>query len=158
MLKTSLSLLLVFFFFEPAFAQTSACVKSKEAVLRSSMEKKGIEVGKATQYTPFSLTGKTKRNWLEAKDLNGRKVWIRRGDVSYTLSCISVRVNKTRLYKRPTKKSEKGKLARRGDSFLDLGGEDGWLQVQTKAGDIRWINLDHIWRPTAKMRMSFERD
>lgn len=59
------------------------------------------------------------------------------------------------MYKGPGPKFEKADLAEQGMVFMDMGGEDGWTQVQNAEGKRAWINLDHTWKPAARVRMSF---
>lgn len=80
---------------------------------------------------------------------------MRAKDLSSSMRCLSVRVQKSRLYKGPGVDFEKDFLAKKGDSFIDLGGEDGWTRVQDAEGKVSWINLDHTWKPETKIRMTF---
>lgn len=91
--------------------------------------------------------------------MEGATAFIARKDLSFGMKCLTVRVGKTRLRSGPGKDFKAAQLSEKGESFLDLGGEDGWTQVQNPKGEKAWINLDHTWAPTSrKMRMSFEID
>jgi hypothetical protein len=111
---------------------------------------------KLSQYTPLSWTGKQEGGWLEVKDMNGKNYWVRRRDLSFDMKCLSVQVQKSRLRSGPGDNFDRAPVAQKGDVFLDLGGEDGWTRVENAKGERAWINLDHIWRPSSKMRMVFE--
>lgn len=141
-------------------AAYSPCVKVKEASLRSSPETKSKELRKAVKYTPLETTGKTKRNWIQVKDFSGQVSWIHRKDISYSKTCVAIKVSKSKMYEGPGKEFASTVVAQKGEGFLDLGdGEDGWLHVENTEGQKFWVDLDHIWRPTSsRLRMSFDKE
>jgi SH3-like domain-containing protein len=141
-------------------ADSLPCVKVKEATVRNDPEKDSKKPRKLSQYTPLSTTGKTRRNWIQVKEFSGRISWIHRRDVSYNLKCVLVRVEKSKMFEGPGREFPAIVTAKKGEGFLDLGeGEDGWLHVENPVGEKSWIDLDHIWRPTAsRLRMSFEKE
>jgi len=161
----------------PAFTQAGvpACIRKTEArakrYLRTPASKtsqkktkaKGKKSAKAkddsvklSQYTPLTWTGKKENGWMEVKAMSGRSYWVRRRDLSFSMKCLSVQVNQSRLRTGPGSQYERAPVAQKGDVFLDLGGEDGWTQVMNAKGEKAWINLDHTWRPASKMRMVFQ--
>jgi hypothetical protein len=111
-----------------------------------------------SQYTPLSWTGKSESQSFEVSDMEGRNFWIRKSDISFSHSCLAVGAEHSQLMTGPGAKFKKAGKAQRGDVFLSLGAEDGWIHVQNQKGKKSWINLDHIWRPENKVRMSFERE
>lgn len=143
-----------------AKAKLAACVKKKEAILRSSPEKDSREVKKLAINTPLETTGKTKRNWIEVSEFDGKKSWIHRRDISYAKKCVLIKVSKSKTFDGPGRDFNSVFTAKKGEAFLDLQeGEDGWLHVEDSSGKKVWVNLDHIWRPTStQLRMSFETD
>ena len=144
--------------FSSAWAASTVCVRVSEAQLKSSPEKNGVEVGKVPKYTPFKLPGKKQGSWIQVEDMEGHQSWIRRSEVSTSMKCLKVIVDRTRMHRGPGKSFPVGDLVERGDSFLDLGGEDGWTQVQNSKGEKSWINMDHTWKPYSRLRMSFENE
>ncbi len=114
---------------------------------------------KFSRYTPLTWTGKKEGGWIEVKNMDGKSYWVRRSDISFSLKCLSVQVKKSNLRTGPGSQFEKASVAaQKGDAFLDLGGEDGWTKVENSKGEQFWINLDHTWRPSSRMRMVFEPD
>ncbi len=156
----------------PAFAGTvPACISKADAkakpYLRVPASKAGKKKSKKTakvkdesfklsRYTPVTWTGKKESGWMEVKDMTGRTYWVRRHDLSFKLKCLSVQVKKSRLRTGPGTNYEQAPVAQQGDSFLDLGGEDGWTRVENSKGEQAWINLDHTWHPASRKRMVFE--
>ena len=172
-----LSLLcLGFYFLFPTlvFANRPVCVRNKDAIALNNLIPKspqrkvaGKKIKKEepkpakenpmkiNQYTPLSWTGKQEGRWLEVRNMSGQTFWMRQKDLTSSMNCLSVRVDQSRMYSGPGPDFEKAEIAKKGDVFVDLGGEDGWTQVQSSDGKKAWINLDHIWRPAARMRMTF---
>lgn len=126
------------------------------AVLRARAKKDSPEIAKLKKYSPLKLTGKHDGSWLEVQDYSGRVGWVRSSEVSRKLQCVVVKVDRSGLRSGPGKEFPLDSTAMRGASFLDLGGEDGWTRVQDADGHVAWINLDHLWRPTMRLRLSFE--
>jgi hypothetical protein len=158
----------------PAFAgNVPACVKRADAkakpflrvpagkkTSKKKSKKKTAKVKdesiKVARYTPVNWTGKKESGWMEVKDMAGRTYWVRRNDLSFSMKCLSVQVQKSRLRTGPGTNFEQAPVAQKGDTFLDLGGEDGWTRVENSKGEQAWINLDHTWRPASRKRMVFE--
>lgn len=141
------------------------CVRAKETtahnlVLKSARKRKTFVESpvKFVKYTPLRKTGNREGRWAEVQTSRGKKFWVRNRDLSTKFQCLIVRVQKTRLYKGPGNNFEPSQMAEKGSVFLDKGGEDGWLQVESSDGVKAWINMDHVWKPTSTMRMSFENE
>ena len=157
------SIICLSFFLAPGLslaANALPCVKVKEASVRAVPEKETKNPRKLKQYTPLETTGKTQRNWIQVKEFSGKTSWIHRRDISYNLKCVLIRVDKSKTFEGPGRDFPAVVTANKGEGLLDLGeGEDGWLRVETAQGEKYWVDLDHIWRPTANhLRMSFEKD
>jgi hypothetical protein len=138
------------------------CIKVKEAKV-GSLQKKQKNKNQITEnetklskYTPLFWTGEKQGNWIEVKDVSGRSHWVRRKDVSLKLKCVTVRVAKSKLRTGPGSDYPTSEVISKGEGFLDLGSEDGWIKVKSKEGQEAWMNLDHIWRPSNKFQMKFE--
>ncbi len=169
---------LLLFFNQISFAAgesiTPACVRTREAKARftkpvashkAKMKKqkrmsssKDEPVLKLPKFTPVSWTGKKERGWFEVQSFDKKNYWVRRSDLSFTTTCLQVKVSKSQLRTGPGSDFEKIQLAEKGAVFKDLGGEDGWTQVESPSGQRSWINLDHTWKPHSKLRMSFIND
>lgn len=164
--KLFLSLLLLFSLQFSALAASGrpTCVKAKETIahtliVKAPKRKQFKETSrKFSKYTPLRKTGKWEAGWVEVQTIDGKSFWVRNKDLSSRFRCLTVRVKKTRLYKGPGNAYGPSEFATRGDVFLDKGGEDGWLRVENSKGVKAWINMDHIWKPTSTMRMSFEHE
>ncbi len=133
------------------------CVSSKEASLYKEASAKSQVVAKAPRYTPLKWTGNKKLGFFEVYSRDRKKSWIRLSQISPKLICLQVKVKRSQLFDGPGKNFAKAEInAVLGDSFRDLGGEDGWTLVEDREGHRAWINLDHTWKPAQLMRMSFE--
>ena len=147
-----------------ALADTPVCVRVKEATARASKpvrvtaSSKKIEIISFDKYTPLTSTGNREGKWIEVQSKSGRMYWLRSQDLSRSMKCLEVTVQKSQTYLGPGPTFAPSKIAERGEVFLDLGGEDGWTRVQNVSGEKVWINLDHTWKPTSKVRMSFTPD
>ena len=144
----------------PAGKKRKPAGKKRKPAGKNKSKKNAVKVKEETiklsQYTPLTWTGKKESGWLEVRSMDGHNYWVRRRDLSFNLKCLSVQVKQSRLRTGPGSQFERAPVAQKGDVFLDLGGEDGWTQVENSKGEKAWINLDHTWRPTTKMRMVFE--
>lgn len=137
----------------------AVCVSKKTTVARASGSSKAKEVGEYRKFTPLKWSGKKEGPWIEVSDYSGQTSWIRRKDVSFNTTCVVVRVGKSRLRTGPGKDFPAAQLSEKGWAFKDLGGEDGWTQVESEDGTKAWVNLDHTWKPSNRtMRLSFEKD
>lgn len=132
------------------------CVATQVTSFKSHTKKNSPEIAKLKKYTPLKLTGKKEGSWVESQDFAGRVGWVQSRDLSRKYQCVSVQVEHSSLRSGPGKEFALESRVTRGTSFLNLGGEDGWTRVQDAEGHIAWINLDHLWRPTLRLRMSFE--
>lgn len=147
--------LLIMLKFSLVQAQPYCVTKSKTSLYESSSSR-SKEILVFEKWTPVQGLGKSQKGFKQVKTSRGAIGWVRSTHLSTSKSCISVRVDRSRLRSGPGPDYEAKDLAKRGDAFLDLGGEDGWTKVQDNDGNEAWINLDHVWRPHSKMRMSFE--
>lgn len=143
-----------------ANAQQAVCVRVEKAgVFQNPNPKKAAKpLYEADKYTPMTFTGKREGRYMQVENYKGDNVWVRARDVSSNITCVTVRVGKSRLRKGPGDEFPKSELANQGQSYLDLGGEDGWTLVENTEGQKSWIQLEHIWRPTSRVRMSFTGD
>lgn len=135
----------------------AACVASTKTSFRKFPKGKSKEIYSASKYFPFMPTGKRENGYTQVQDMDGKMGWIRSRDLNWHWNCVAVRVHKSKLRSGPGNEFSSAETADKGSSFLDLGGEDGWTQVQNSNGERQWVNLDHVWRPReSSMRMSFE--
>ncbi len=143
---------------------TPVCVRAMEAkayenievLKRSPKKKSGPEPSVVfPRYSPLKWTGKKEGSWFEVQTIDNFTYWVARKDLSFKMNCLIVFVNKSVLYAGPGPKYGKVDVVEKGVVFQDLGGEDGWTQVQHRDGRKAWINLDHTWKPASIMRMSF---
>lgn len=144
------------FFFLTNFAQAqSYCVRKSDTPLFDSSSKTK-EIYLAAKYTPLMGTGEKKSGMLEVKDSSGATLWVKPSQVTTDISCLIVKVNKSRLRNGPGKEFDANDTTEKGQSFKDIGGEDGWTQVENSDGGKAWLDLDHAWKPRSKFRMSFD--
>ena len=139
-------------------AGDGVCVSNKDVVSHAEPRASAKTVATFSKYTALKLTGKAKKPWVEVEEYDGRLSWVPRNSLSSRLNCVVVRVDKSRLRKGPGEDFPAENLAQRGEGFLNLGGEDGWIQVQSSTGQKSWLNMEHSWHPTYKTRMSFTGD
>lgn len=113
---------------------------------------------KVPRYMPLQPTGTTKGSWTEVSDVDGAKHWVQDRDVTTKLTCLVVKTKRSRLRLGPGSQFEMapGGVADRYSAFVDKGGEDGWAQVEDEMGQKGWINLDQVWKPRRKVRLSFD--
>lgn len=141
-----------------ALGQAQAyCVSKPGAKLYSQPTAKSPVSWRVPKFMPLFGTGKKQGQFREVNDVDGQLHWVKSNDISSRMSCIVVKTNTTTLRAGPGKKFEPAYLGvvDRYAAFLDLGGEDGWTQVQDDTGEKAWVNLDHTWKPAKKYRMSF---
>ena len=134
------------------------CVEKAGAKLFLKPSDKGKPLWRAPLYTPLMGTGNRIKNMIEVTDMDSKKYWVNKNFLSGKVSCLAVRVKKTLLRTGPglSYQAAKVKQAGRYEAFVDLGGEDGWTQIQDETGNKSWVNLDQVWKPKNKMRISFE--
>lgn len=147
----------ILFGFESAIAQ-AYCVNKAGVRLRKTASIKAPVSWKVPRFMPLQGTGKRQSGWLEVKDVDNQVHWVQSNEVSSKPTCVVVRVNMSRLRQGPGKTFQASPLglADRYMAFQDLGGEEGWTQVEDEDGEKAWISIDHIWKPLRRTRMSFE--
>lgn len=134
----------------------AACVRVKKTSFHKEPTSRSKEIYSVGKYFPFLPTGKKEKGYSQVQDLDGKIGWVRSRDLNWHWNCLAVKVQKSKLRSGPGTQFSSAETAEKGESFLDIGGEDGWIQVQNADGEKQWINLDHIWKPREAMRMSFE--
>jgi SH3-like domain-containing protein len=141
----------------PVFAQ-NFCVMKSGASLRRTPSTSGPLAWKAPKYMPLQGTGKSQSGWVEVKDVDGDVSWISGNDVSSKVMCLVVQARMTRARTGPGRQFQSSTigLVEKYAAFKELGGEEGWTEVESDEGEKGWVNIDHMWKPTRKMRMSFE--
>lgn len=152
--------LVVFVFWSIYGASASAdnyCVSVDFAVIRAQAKTSAKHIVKVPMYTPLKSTGKKEGNFIFVQDFSGRKGWVHQGQVRMDLSCVAVKAAKVKLKSGPGSEFETVMTPNKGEGFRDLGGEDGWTQVENAKGEKAWIHLDKVWRPSTTFRMSFEK-
>ncbi len=138
----------------------SLCASKPGVVLRRNPTSKASVSWKVPKYMPFMATGKRQGSgWLEVKDVDGQSHWVEGRLMTNSWNCVVVRTKSTRLRMGPGKQFQPSPLglADRYTAFLDLGGEDGWTQIENDDGEKGWVNMDHLWKPSRRMKMSFDR-
>lgn len=149
--------LFIFGIFQTAMAQ-SYCVTKSGVRLRKAANIKAAVSWKVPRYMPLSGTGKRRGKFLEVKDVDNQLHWVQTNDVTTAKTCVVVKVSTTRLRQGPGRSFQASSLglADRYMAFLDLGGEDGWTQIEDEDGEKAWVSVDHTWKPLRKTRVSFE--
>jgi uncharacterized protein YgiM (DUF1202 family) len=139
-------------------ADSTFCVNKSGAILRSAPDSSAPQSWKVPKFMPLQGTGARKGAWVEVVDVDGQKHWANTKDLSPKITCLVVKARKVQLRTGPGAEYDPSPagVADRYTTFLDLGGEDGWTQVEDEMGQRGWINLDQIWKPRKKMRMSFD--
>jgi hypothetical protein len=156
--RTKYAALSLFIFLAvPSFAQ-SFCVTKAGANLRRGPTATSAVSWKVPRYMPLQGTGQKQGNWAEVKDVDGELHWVAASDVTTKYACLVVQVKSTRARSGPGRQfgpANMGLLDRYA-AFKELGGEEGWTEVESDEGEKAWLNLDHTWKPSRTMRMSFE--
>jgi len=111
------------------------------------------------RFTPLLGTGRTFQNYVEVVNVEKKMFWIRRGEVSRRFNCVVV-MQKADLRTGPGKKYRlvKNRSAVKHKAYRDLGGEEGWTQIQDESGKVAWIDLRNTWKPRSRyISLSFEK-
>jgi hypothetical protein len=169
-MRTSLNLSIYFLIIFGSFAGTflfsevtnaqAYCVRKAGAKLYSKADERLKPTWRAPLHTPLMGTGNKSNLMVEVTDMSYKKYWINKKNLSGRISCLVVRVKKTNLRTGPglSYPASKIKYAEKYEAFVDLGGEDGWTQIKDDEGNRAWVNLDQVWKPKNRMRISFEQD
>lgn len=155
--RLTVFLIFIFTFSIPLWAQ-SFCTNRGGVRLRRSANPKAEVSWRVARNMPLQGTGKRHGRWLEVRDVDGQKHWVASSDVSRQANCIVIKSRTSRLRTGPGSDFQASPLGQvdRYSTFVDLGGEDGWTQVEDDEGEKAWVNLDHVWKPSRRTRMSFE--
>jgi SH3-like domain-containing protein len=149
-----------FFLLSIFFIVTSAaeglCISAQKANLRSGPSSKEPVSWVVGKYTPLLKT-KSKGAWIQVEDVDGQTHWVHRRLVSYSMSCLTVKVQRSLLRTGPGKSFPlaKYRMASRYESFLKLDREVHWYKVKDAEGELAWIYDDHIWRPLKSVDITF---
>jgi uncharacterized protein YgiM (DUF1202 family) len=137
----------------------SFCVKNDNTLLHAKPSKKSAVSWRVSKFMPLQGTGKSKSGYIQVADVDGQLHWVLRKNVRHSNKCVVISTRRGVLRSGPgTHFSALENLpGERYSSYRDLGGEDGWTQVQDSHGRKGWINMDLIWKPIdSRFRMSFE--
>lgn len=158
MIRVRAIVLLLSLFIAEAVCAQAYCVTKSGARLRKTASAKAATSWRVPRYMPLQGTGKRQGAFLEVKDVDGQLHWVQRNEVTTAKTCVVVRVQLSRLRQGPGKSFQASQLglADRYMAFLDLGGEEGWTQIEDEDGEKAWIAIDHIWKPVRRTRVSFE--
>jgi len=135
------------------------CVMSEGAKLYARADLGAPVVSEPPVNTPLiGLNDKIAGDWVQVQDRDGQKAWSPKKQLTTAWSCLSIDVPKTSLRKGPGEKFPLARphFANKSQSFKDLGGEDGWTQVEDRKGRKFWVNIDDVWKAQNRMRISFE--
>lgn len=147
----------IVFFVGFAWAQ-SFCINKDGVKLKEAPNSKAKTTWQVPKYMPLQGTGNVSGSYFEVADLDGVIHWVLKKDVSRKMSCLVVKSKSTKLRTGPGVKypvSPAGVVDKYA-AYKDLGGEDGWTEIEDDLGTKSWINLDRTWKATSKMRMSFD--
>lgn len=136
------------------------CVKKSGTKVYSAPDKKKITDKLFQKNWPLLATGKKRSVFVEILDEQNFSYWMRRKDLSTEHSCLIIKKNNTVLREGPGRKYKalKRKTLEKDQAVIELGGEDGWTEVEYESGKKAWIELDRTWRPKNKIRVSFENE
>lgn len=134
------------------------CISKSGARLRRAPTGRAEISWRVPKYMPLQVTGKRQSGWVEVRDVDNQVHWAQESDLSNQWTCAVVRTRTTRLRQGPGKHFQPSPLGQidKYTTFVDLGGEDGWTQVENEEGEKGWANLDHLWKPTRRTRLSFD--
>lgn len=149
---------LVFIFSSEILLAQSYCINKDGVKLKATPSSKANTSWQVPKYMPLQGTGKKSGSYLEVIDLDQQVHWVQKKDVSTKMSCLVVKSKNTKLRTGPGTKYPQSPagVADKYAAFKDLGGEDGWTQVEDDLGAKSWINLDKTWKASSRMRMSFD--
>jgi SH3-like domain-containing protein len=155
-LPTGILILIVLLFFKAQAG--NFCVTKAGANLRRSPSSSSPVSWKVPKYMPLQGTGKQQGPWAEVKDLDGETHWVSANDVTSKFHCLAVQAKMTRARSGPGRQFPPANmgLLEKYTCFKELGGEEGWTEVESDEGEKAWVNVDHMWKPTRTVRMSFE--
>ena len=119
-----------------AFAQ-AFCVSKPGVRLRKTASIKAPITWKVPRFMPLQGTGKRQGGWIEVRDVDSQTHWVTSSEVTTQQTCVVVRVGQTRLRQGPGKSFQASPLglADRYMAFQDLGGEEGWTQIEDEDGE-----------------------
>lgn len=146
-------LIIVLLIGEKSFA---LCVNADKANLRSGPGTNYRKTWIVGQYTPL-VKLKSESGWYQVKDQDGEKHWVSKKIVDDEMSCISIKVNKTRLRKSPSFQAPYTVFSRvdRFSAFKVLRRDNTWFYVVDPWGQKGWLNIKKVWRPLKVMSVNF---
>jgi len=138
------------------FTASALCVNVSQANLRSKPSKKGRVLWTVGKYMPL-IGIRSKGNWVNVKDLDGKKMWIHGGLVSEDIDCAVVKVNNSSLRNGPGTNFSKTLLSYAGKymAFKKLGRDGAWLQLQDDFGHKHWVFEKNLWEPLAYSNVTY---
>ncbi len=140
------------------FAQArSLCVDRSEANLRSGPSSRSAITWTVGRNMPLKEI-RRQGAWVEVSDLEGKRHWVHRGSVSTRLRCLVITRNFTTIRQGPGREYPPAELPVTDKYFpyRDIGGEDGWTQIEDDQGYRGWVPLTHTWKPTSYMHINLE--
>ncbi len=91
------------------------------------------------------------------QDLEKETHWVHKSLVSNSFSCLVIKSSIANLREGPAVSFKMSFFspADKYTPFRDLGGEDGWYQIQDELGNVFWIYGGNIWKPTDIIQINF---
>lgn len=100
---------------------------------------------------------KQKHNWLEVRDLDGEKHWVRSNAVSAKAVCVVVKSKSARLRQGPGKEHPLADLEAvdKFTPFKKLDREGEWVQIEDEYSGKYWVHEMNLWIPATRNSVSF---
>jgi hypothetical protein len=134
------------------------CVTADGVALRAEPRAQAKIVATLGIYQPLRIIKKSKNgSYYEVKTSDNIRGFVTKTKTLFGRTCYQSQTDKKYLRSSPVKrKSNRLRIIEKGESFLQVGADDGWLQLESSKGELVWIEIDSLWQPAAHMRLSFE--
>ena len=125
----------------------AVCVIVDKTPLRIKPQENAIIVEHSPYLTPLKYITKMGK-WSEVEDSQGYRYWAKDTNLSHSLSCGKVKARQSRIRSGPGLSFQRISSVRlhRGQMLKVLQSRHNWKQVETKKGQIGWLQTRKLYK------------
>lgn len=121
------------------------CIAKEGVNLREGPESKAEVSWQVNMFMPFKKVT-AKGNWVQLKDIDGKKHWVTKQMISATMKCTVVKEAVTPLMSQISPPKEAGAVDRY-TPFKVIEKKSSWTKVSNSLGEKFWVKTAHLWFP-----------
>lgn len=146
------------FFLFPTCGWAQLCVTEAKVALKAEPKNQAKVLQQLALHQPLKITKKSNTpDYYFVETMNKKRGYVLRSKTLFGRTCYQSNIANKYLRSSPQKKmSARLRSIKKGETFLQIGADDGWVELESSTGEKVWIEVGSLWQPTSQMRLSFE--